>query len=143
VISRFKPAALALALAAFAGCGGGEDAAPAPSPAATPEFADPSGGGPPRSGTARVEAEPDGSPAFVQDAISARAGRVRLELVNPSQTEHSLCVESAEQGPLGCTGTFRANRSTLRLQLGPGRYTFICSVPGHREAGMEGDLTIE
>jgi uncharacterized cupredoxin-like copper-binding protein len=30
----------------------------------------------------------------------------------------------------------------LTLKLKPGRYVFYCSVPGHRQAGMEGTLNV-
>jgi plastocyanin len=75
--------------------------------------------------------------------LRADAGRVALELVNLSPTAHSLCLESAEQGALGCTGTFRGDRGTLRIKLAPGEYAFFCSVKGHRAAGMEGELTVD
>jgi uncharacterized cupredoxin-like copper-binding protein len=33
--------------------------------------------------------------------------------------------------------------STATADLKAGTYTFYCTVPGHREAGMEGTLTVK
>jgi uncharacterized cupredoxin-like copper-binding protein len=43
---------------------------------------------------------------------------------------------------VGGTPTFQGGSRTLTLNLKPGTYTFFCSVPGHREAGMQGTLTV-
>ena len=43
---------------------------------------------------------------------------------------------------LGATPTFVGGKRTLTLKLTPGDYTFYCSVPGHRQAGMEGKLKV-
>jgi uncharacterized cupredoxin-like copper-binding protein len=32
---------------------------------------------------------------------------------------------------------------TLAVTLKPGTYKFYCSVPGHRQAGMEGTLEVK
>ncbi len=135
-------AAAALALVALAGCGE-EDRPPAEPPAPAAGSTDPRGEQEGRAGGLAVEADPSGAPAFRPASLRAEAGRVSLELVNLSQTAHSLCLESPEQGARGCTGTFRGDRGRLRLSLDPGSYTYFCGVPGHREAGMQGTLTVE
>jgi len=132
-------AAVALALAALAGCGGDDPAPPDP-PAE--EVADPRGERKPRAGVVAVSADPSGKPAFQEDSLEAEAGVVRAELANLTSTSHSLCIEKEGQGALGCTGTFSGDRATLRLRLEPGEYTFFCSVEGHREAGMTGELVV-
>ena len=43
---------------------------------------------------------------------------------------------------LGATPTFKGGSRTLTLKLKPGTYKFFCTVPGHRQAGMEGTLTV-
>ena len=43
---------------------------------------------------------------------------------------------------LGATPTFTGGTKAVTLKLKPGKYTFYCSVPGHRQAGMEGTLTV-
>jgi plastocyanin len=135
------PIALLTALLAVAGCGG--DSQPpekAGGGQANERPASPRAGSGASRGAVAVSAQPSGAPAFEQESLEAKAGNVRLRFTNPSATAHSLCVEAADQGTLGCTGVFSADTATLRVHLPAGAYTFFCSV--HRDAGMKGTLTV-
>ncbi len=64
-----------------------------------------------------------------------------ITMANMSPVEHNVTVAQGST-VLGATPTFQGGSRSLTLKLKPGTYTFYCSVPGHRQAGMEGTLTV-
>ena len=66
---------------------------------------------------------------------------MKITFTNASTLEHNVTV-AAGSSVLGATPTFAGGTRTLTLSLNPGNYTFYCSVPGHRQAGMEGTLNV-
>lgn len=82
----------------------------------------------------------DGSTTFDSARLDANPGTVTIEYTNPSPVEHNVALEAdgAEEGDLVTDGDI----STVSAELQRGQYAYYCSVPGHREAGMEGTLTV-
>ena len=73
-----------------------------------------------------------------------KAGKVTIEFTNPSVIAHNVTVQQGTNGKvLGHTPTFAKGKRTLVLNLPAGTYTYYCSVPGHRTAGMVGTLTVK
>lgn len=73
-----------------------------------------------------------------------KPGKVTIVFTNPAPIGHNVTVQRGTHGKvLGATPTFAHGRRTLVLHLTPGKYTYYCSVPGHREAGMVGTLTVK
>ncbi len=93
------------------------------------------------SSSLKLVASPAGQLSYDTKQLSAKAGTVTITMANMSQLEHNVTIASGST-VLGATPTFGGGTRTLTLKLKPGTYTFYCSVPGHRQAGMEGTLTV-
>jgi len=93
------------------------------------------------SGPLILSANPEGQLSYNTKQLSAHAGPIAITMTNMSPLEHNVTVARGST-VLGATPTFKGGARTLTLTLKPGTYTFYCSVPGHRQAGMEGTLTI-
>lgn len=89
----------------------------------------------------RLAANAEGQLSFDAKQLNAKAGSVTVTLANSSPLEHNLTI--AQGGTvLGATPTFTGGAKSVTVKLKPGKYVFYCSVPGHRQAGMEGTLTV-
>jgi uncharacterized cupredoxin-like copper-binding protein len=62
---------------------------------------------------------------------------VTVEIVNGGTVEHDFTIDEASV-KIATPATETVSGS---FTVAAGTYTFYCSVPGHREAGMEGTLT--
>jgi plastocyanin len=136
-------AVVALAGFGLAACGGDddEDTTAAATATTTTETAPAGGGGGAR--TVDISAAADGSLAFDQTDLTTKAGAVTINFDNPASLTHDVKVEDSSGAELGGTDLVSQGDATATVDLQPGTYTFFCSVPGHREAGMEGTLTVK
>lgn len=145
-ISMFPLLVLVVGALVLGGCGGSKGtsstpAAPAESTATTESTTTAS---PAPSGAAlSLEANQEGQLKYNTSSLTAKAGQVAIDFKNMSPIAHNVTVESAGGGTVGATETFQGGSKTLTLNLKPGTYKFYCSVPGHRQGGMEGTLVVK
>jgi plastocyanin len=95
-----------------------------------------------KNGVLDIPADPSGALAYKFADADAQAGAVTINSKNDSSTNHDISIEGNgvdEHGKVVNNGGV----STVKVTLKPGNYTFYCSVPGHREGGMEGKLTVK
>ena len=142
--------ALALGLAA---CGGDDDDSGAAAPATTaagtttapatpiPTESTPAttGGGAAGATTLALQADPTGQLKFVESKLTAKAGEITIKLTNASAVPHDVAVDGAS----GVSDQVQDGGSAeLTVNLPAGTYQYYCTVPGHRQAGMVGTLTV-
>jgi plastocyanin len=124
----------------LAACGGDDDDDGGETAAAPATTTAPAGGG----GSTVAISTPSGSDlAFEQSEVSAKSGSVTIDFDNQQPIGHDVKVEDSSGQELGGTDIITSSTATATVDVQPGNYTFFCSVPGHREAGMEGTLTVK
>ena len=95
-----------------------------------------------KDGVLTIPADPGGSIAYQFANAEAPAGQLDVKSPNESGTDHDIALEGNgvnEEGPVVKDG----GTSEITADVKAGEYTFFCSVEGHREAGMEGTLTVK
>lgn len=80
--------------------------------------------------------------AFDKTELTAKPGKVTIDFDNPAPLEHNVVIEGDGKELAGFEPIIESEEE-VTAELEPGTYTFFCSVPGHREAGMEGTLTVK
>lgn len=146
LVIMLSAGALALGVAA---CGGSSSsssssssAAPATSSsaaAATSSSSAPSSGG---ASKIAIAANPGGALKFDKTSLAAKAGKVTVAFTNKAPLGHNFTIQSASGATVAATPTFNGATKTVTATLKPGKYTFLCTVPGHAMAGMKGTLTV-
>ncbi len=76
--------------------------------------------------------------AYDPDEVAVAAGTVEIVMHNDGTTLHDLRI--ADQPFIVEAGA--GETGTAQVALEEGSYEFYCSLPGHREAGMEGVLEV-
>jgi len=142
---RASAVACVAAVAAFglAACGGGGDNNDTTAAATPPPTTATTGGGGGGGSTVDISTPSGSELAFDQKDVSAKAGTVTINFDNRESIPHDVKVEDSSGQELGGTDLITSTTATATVDLQPGTYTFFCSVPGHREAGMEGTLTVK
>ena len=140
-------AAVALTAFGLAACGG-SSSDNGTTAAATPTNTAPAGGGTSGGGgkasTVNLSTPSGSTLAYDQKSVTANSpGNVTIDFDNMQALQHDVTVADSSGKVLGATDLVSSGTATTTVNLTAGTYTFYCSVPGHREAGMEGTLTVK
>lgn len=122
---------------------GEEAATDAPAPSANDDGGKPKGeaGAKGPGGTLQLAADPTAL-AFDKPSLSSKPGKVTIDFTNPAAIEHDVAIEQDGQ-EIAASALIGEGKTSVSADLAPGTYTFLCTVPGHAESGMEGTLVVK
>jgi plastocyanin len=135
-------AAAFAASALVAGCGGGDGDDNGAEAASAPK--DP-------AEVLRLRVDPSpGEIQFDKSRLTAKPGKVAIELVNPVEVGHNVriatgkkcCLEPGSKD-IGGTNTVSKGKTRAVVDLKPGNYVYYCTAGGHWQRGQRGSLVVE
>jgi uncharacterized cupredoxin-like copper-binding protein len=78
---------------------------------------------------------------FDPKEVTVRAGEVTFEIKNEGSIEHNFIIEDGNRRKVAEIAIIEAGKTDdVKATVRPGSYAFVCTLPGHREAGMVGVL---
>ena len=92
-----------------------------------------------KNGVLTMDADPTGALAFASTKATAVAGALEFVMGNEASVQHNIALEGGPKGPVVGKG----GKSAFKTSLKAGKYTYVCTVPGHAEGGMKGELTVK
>ena len=126
--TRARSLALAAAAAiALTACGGGDDAA------------DGDGGAAAATGDADISVVGTDTLEWDTETLQAQAGEITVELTCEDAVNHNFVIDETGEEVVECAP---GETATGTVELEPGEYTYVCTVPGH-ESRMRGTLTVD
>jgi len=145
VLSLFALAAAAFALVACGSSSNSSTTTPAKSPTkgtggSSKAAAGGAGGG---GQTVNVSSDPSGQLKFNTTKLTAKAGQDTFAFTNQAPIAHDFTIESSSGSKVGATPVFTGGTKSFSANPKPGTYKFLCTVPGHAAAGMQGTLTVK
>lgn len=95
-------------------------------------------------GRLEIDADPNGQLAYLVSRATATPGALEIDSRNDATIAHDIALQDGTAGAQLGKGATVSNGGVSRVSvnLRPGTYTFYCTLPGHREAGMKGTLTV-
>jgi len=93
-------------------------------------------------GTVQLAANPT-QIAYEQSSLTSKPGKVTIDFTNPSSLEHDVAIEGSDGKQIAVSSIIAKGKTSVSANLPAGTYHYYCTIPGHREAGMEGTLVVK
>jgi uncharacterized cupredoxin-like copper-binding protein len=94
--------------------------------------------------TVKLKADASGQLKFNKSKLSAKAGKVTIKMMDPSSSHTAHGIALTGNGVNKTGKIVNPGKTTnVTATLKAGKYTYYCPVPGHRQLGMKGTLTVK